>query len=104
MEFLHGSMVIATLGGAMIVIAVSIVIFYFLIQSLWPSVIGAAATYAAWMYVDHFIAVICALMFIVFQLWWLSHTKEKNPINGYIPENEKSKQRTQDLYLPGYFD
>ena len=104
MEFFHGTMVIATLGGALIVIGVSIVIFYFLFQAIWPSLIGAAASYGLWMYVDQFLGVVCALMFLVFQFWWLAHIKEKNPLHGEVPEEKKKRRQTHDLYLPGYLD
>ena len=105
MEFLHGAMVVATLGGALIVIAVSIVIFYFLFQAIWPSLIGGAAVYGLYVYVDQFLGIICALMFLVFQLWWLSHIKEKNPLQGQLPEeNKKKKRHVHDIYLPGYLD
>ena len=105
MEFLHGTMVIATLGGALIVIAVSVVIFYFLFQAIWPSLIGAGAVYSLWMYVDQFLGAICALMFSHLSIVVaFTHQGKRNPMHGYVPDKDKSKQRTQDLYLPGYLD
>ena len=75
----------------MIVIGVSIVIFYFLFQAIWPSLIGAAVAYSLWMYVDQFLGIVSALLFLVFQLWWFAHTKEKNPLNGQLPDKKKKK-------------
>ena len=104
MEFLHGAMVVATLGGALIVIAVSVVIFYFMFQAIWPSLLGAAAVYGLWEYVDQFMAVVCALMFVVIQLWWLSQIKEKDPLEAQAIEEANRKQQMQDIYLPRYLD
>ena len=104
MEFLHGAMVVATLGGALIVIAVSVVIFYFLFQAIWPSLIGAAAVYGLWEYVDQFMAVVSALVFLVFQLWWLAQIKEKDPLEGQVLEDNRKKQQMHDIYLPRYLD
>lgn len=104
MEFLHGAMVVATLGGALIVIAVSVVIFYFMFQAIWPSLIGAAAVYGLWEYVDQFMAVVCALIFLVFQLWWLAQIKEKDPLEAQAIEEDRRKNQLHDIYLPRYLD
>lgn len=102
MEFLHGSLVIFTATGVMIVFGISVVVFYFLFQSIWPSLIAAPAVYGLWMYVDQFTAIVVGIVAFSLQLWWFYKRRETNPIEKFL-EEERNKPKP-DIYFPNYLE
>lgn len=102
MEFVHGSFVIFTVTGALLVICISLVVFYFLFQAIWPSLLTAPAVYGLWMYVDQFTAIVIGILGLGYQLWWIHKRREPNPIEKFLAEEKKKPK--PDIYFPSYLE
>lgn len=102
MEILHGVVVVVVAGAAVIAAGIALLILYFLVQSIWPIMIGGLGGYLIWTNLDQDLAVIFGVISVVTQIWWWKHTK-KNDYGLMALERGKQKHY-EELTLPRYFD
>ncbi len=104
MEFLHGLVVVVVAGAAVVAFGVSCLIFYFLVQKIWPIFIGGLGGYLIWKNFDTDLGVIFGLLLFVVQLWWWKRLRKDyiGPIKD--PKSGNKKRYTEETYMPGYFD
>ena len=104
MEILHGIVVIVVVGGVLIALGLALVVSYFMIQVIWPAVVGAGGVYLLWMHVDQDIAVFFGFLSLAVQIWWILHTR-KNRRDPFTHPPDSQNTYNQGRYnTPGYLD
>lgn len=104
MEILHGLIVVIVAGAAVIAFGLSVLVSYFLVQKIWPLLVGAGGGYVIWEYFDPDLGIAFAVLFAFVQIaWWHSRRKLRSE---YLadPANTPQKHYNQEIYIPRYFD
>lgn len=104
MELLHGLIVIVVSGAAVAALGLSLLISYFLVQAIWPTLVGLGGGYFIWLEFGRAPAFLFLLVCLFVQLWW---RKQRNQ-EIYVPQKEitplDSRSYQEKILLPDYFD
>ena len=104
MEILHGVVVVVVAGAAVIAAGISLLVLYFLVQAIWPVMIGGLGGYLIWTNLDQDLAILFGIASLVVQIWWWKHTrKNEYAIMAGLEEGHK-RRHNEELTLPRYFD
>ena len=102
--FKHFVVLIVVGGGGIVAICLAIMIFYFMVQRLWPLAVGVLGGYLTWEYIDNDLGIAFGVVCALVQLWWWQYSKEDLSIIMQDPPADKNKKLGEFRNLPGYFD
>ena len=104
MDILHGLVVIVVAGAAVIASGLAIFVLYFLVQKIWPVMIGGLGGYLIWKNFDTDLGILFAILFCVIQFWWWRRSK-RNLYSPLVDPTlvQKKKPRGED-YIYEFYD